>query len=211
MTGFTNVESSLAGKWLELVKEKEIAPGIRRVAILFDPKLAPGGGSYYTRLIETAAPSFAMAPTVAPVHDAVDIERSIAEFSRAPDGGLLALPDATTNTHRELIIALAARHRVPAIYEFRDIVTRGGLISYGVDTVGQFRRAADYVDRVLKSAELAALPVQLPTKYELAINLKTANALGPTVPPSMLVAADEVMKSLSEIGHFRYWPLVGAP
>src|SRR6476646_2513314 len=179
-TGFTNVESSLTGKWLELLKE--IAPRVKRVAFLFNPKLAPGGGLYYTRLIEAAAPSFAVTPTVAPVHGAADIERAIGEFVREPNGGLVVLPDATTLVNRKLIVALAERHRVPAIYAFRIIVTDGGLISYGIDVVDQFRQAAGYVDRILKGAKPAELPVQLPTKFAMDINLKTAKRLGLNVP-----------------------------
>jgi putative ABC transport system substrate-binding protein len=171
VTGFTNVESSLTGKWLELLKE--IAPSVKRVAYIFDPKLAPGGGSYYTRLIEGTAPSFAVAPITTPVHDAVEIEHAIREFVREPNGGLLVLPDGTTNTHRGLIVALAARYRVPAIYAFRDFVADGGLMSYGVDVVDLFRRAAGYVDRILKGAKSADLPVQLPTKFGALVAIGT--------------------------------------
>ena len=145
VTGFTNVESSMAGKWLELLKE--VAPNIKRVAFIFDPRVAPGGGSYYTNLIKSAAPSFAVALTATPVHDAVEIESAIGKFAREPNGGLLVLPDTTTRTHRRLIIALAAQYRAPAIYDFRDIVVEGGLISYGVDVADLIRRAAGYVDR----------------------------------------------------------------
>jgi putative ABC transport system substrate-binding protein len=192
VTGFTNVESSLAGKWLELLKE--IAPNIKRVAVIFDPKVAPGGGSYYTNLIKSAAPSFAVAPTATPVHDAVEIESAIGKFVREPNGGLLVLPDTTTRTHRRLIIALAAQYRVPAIYDFRDIVVEGGLISYGVDVADLIRRAAGYVDRVLKGAKPAELPVQLPTKFELVINLKTAKVLGLEVSSQLQQRADEVIE-----------------
>ena len=191
-TGFTNVESSLTGKWLELLKE--VAPGIKRVAFIFNPKLAPGGGSYYTRLIEASAPTFAVTPTVAPVQDAAEIERAIGEFVREPNGGLVVLPDATTLVHRKLIVALAERHRVPAIYAFRIIVTDGGLISYGIDVVDQFRQAAGYVDRILKGAKPAELPVQLPTKFAMDINLKTAKKLGLNVPLLMQQRADEVIE-----------------
>ena len=191
-TGFTNVEFSLTGKWLELLKE--VAPGIKRVAFIFDPKLAPGGGSYYTRLIEASAPTFAVTPTVAPVHDAAEIERAIGEFVREPNGGLVVLPDATTLVHRKLIVALADRHRVPAIYAFRIIVMDGGLISYGIDVVDQFRQAAGYVDRILKGAKPAELPVQLPTKFAMAINLKTAKRLGLNVPLLLQQRADEVIE-----------------
>ena len=191
-TGFTNVEFSLTGKWLELLKE--VAPGVKRVAFIFNPKLAPGGGSYYTRLIEASAPPLAVMPTVAPVHGAADIERAIGEFVREPNGGLVVLPDATTLVHRGLIIALAARHRVPAIYAFHDIVVDGGLISYGIDVVDQLRQAAGYVDRILKGAKPAELPVQLPTKFVMSINLKTAKALGLDVPLLLQQRADEVVE-----------------
>jgi len=191
-TGFTNVEFSLTGKWLELLKE--VAPGIKRVAFIFNPKLAPGGGSYYTRLIEASAPTFAVTPTVAPVQDAAEIERAIGEFVREPNGGLVVLPDATTLVHRKLIVALAERHRVPAIYAFRIIVADGGLISYGIDVVDQFRQAAGYVDRILKGAKPAELPVQLPTKFAMDINLKTAKTLGLNVPLFMQQRADEVIE-----------------
>ena len=192
VTGFTNVEFSLTGKWLELLKE--VAPGIKRVAFIFDPKLAPGGGSYYTRLIEASAATSAVVPTVAPVHDAVEIERAIGEFVREQNGGLVVLPDATTLGQRELIVALAARHRVPAIYAFRDIVVDGGLISYGIDVVEQYRQAAGYVDRILKGAKPAELPVQLPAKFEMTINLKTAKTLGLDVPLLLRQRADEVIE-----------------
>ena len=192
VTGFTNVEFSLTGKWLELLKE--VAPSTKRVAFIFNPKLAPGGGSYYMRLIEATASSFAVTPTATPVHDAAEIERTIGEFAREPNGGLVVLPDATTLVHRAVIIAMAARHRVPAIYAFRDIVVDGGLISYGVDVLDQFRRAAGYVDRILKGAKPAELPVQLPTKFVMTINLKTARALGLDVPLFLQQHADELIE-----------------
>jgi putative ABC transport system substrate-binding protein len=191
-TGFTNVEFSLTGKWLGLLKE--IAPGVKRVAFMFDPKLAPGGGSYYTRLIEASAPTFGVVPTVAPVHGTAEIEHAIGEFVGEPNGGLVVLPDATTVVHRGLIVALAARHRVPAIYAYRDITADGGLISYGIDVVDEFRQAAGYVDRILKGAKPADLPVQLPTKFVMAINLKTAKGLGLDVPLLLQQRADEVIE-----------------
>jgi putative ABC transport system substrate-binding protein len=191
-TGFTNVEFSLTGKWLGLLKE--IAPGIKRVAFIFDPKLAPGGGSYYTRLIDASAPSFGVVPTVAPVHGTAEIEHAIGEFVGEPNGGLVVLPDATTVVHRGLIVALAARHRIPAIYAYRDITADGGLISYGIDVVDEFRQAAGYVDRILKGAKPADLPVQLPSKFVMAINLKTAKALGLDVPLLLQQRADEVIE-----------------
>jgi len=189
-TGFTNVEFSLTGKWVGLLKE--IAPGIKRIAFILDPKLAPGGGSYYTSLIEASAASFAVVPTIAPVHDAGEIERAIGEFVAEPNGGLVVLPDATTVVHRGLIAALAARHRVPAIYAYRDVVADGGLIAYGIDVVDEFRQAAVYIDRILKGAKPADLPVQLPTKFLMAINLKTAKTLGLDVPLLLQQRADEV-------------------
>jgi putative ABC transport system substrate-binding protein len=192
VTGFTNVESSLTGKWLELLKE--VAPGIKRVAFVFDPKLAPGEGSYYTRLIQTAAPNFAVAATALPVRGAAEIERTVSEFVRLPDSGLVVLPDATTVVNRGLIVAVAARYRVPAIYAFRFAVADGGLISYGADIVDQFRQAAGYVDRILRGANPAELPVQLPTKYVMSINLKTAKALGLDLPLLLQQRADEVIE-----------------
>jgi ABC-type uncharacterized transport system substrate-binding protein len=191
-TGFTNVEFSLTGKWLELLKE--VAPRVKRVAFIFNPKLAPGGGSYYTRLIEASAPSFAVVPTVAPVHGAADIERAIDEFVREPNGGLVVLPDATTLVHRRLIVALAARHHVPAIYAFRIVVIEGGLMSYGIDVVDQYRQAAGYVDRILKGTKPAELPVQLPAKFVMSINLKTAKGLGLDVPLLLQQRADELVE-----------------
>jgi putative ABC transport system substrate-binding protein len=191
-TGFTNVESSLTGKWLELLKE--VAPHVKRVAFIFDPKLAPGGGSYYTRLIEASAPSFAVTPAVAAVHGAADIERAIGEFGREPNSGLVVLPDATTLVNRKLIVALADQYRVPAIYAFRVIVTEGGLMSYGIDVVEQYRQAAGYVDRILKGAKPAELPVQLPTKFVMSINLKTAKKLRLDVPLLLQQRADEIVE-----------------
>ncbi len=191
-TGFTNAESSLTGKWLGLLKA--IMPSIDRVAFIFDPKVAPGGGSYYTSLMESAAPSFAVASAAMPVHSAADIERDVVNFASKPNGGLLVLPDATTNVHRELIIGLAARHRVPAVYAFRYIAVEGGLMSYGVDVAELFRRAAIYVDRILKGAKPADLPVQLPEKFQLVLNLKTAATMGLTIPTSLQLLADEVIE-----------------
>ena len=190
-TGFTNVESSLTGKWLELLKE--VAPRVKRVAFIFNPELAPGGGSYYTRLIEASAPASAVTPIVAPVHSAADIERAIGEFVGEPNGGLVVLPDITTVVNRRLIVALADRHHVPAIYAFGVVVTEGGLISYGIDVVDQFRQAAGYVDRILKGTKPAELPVQLPAKFVMSINLKTAKGLGLDVPLLLQQRADEVV------------------
>jgi putative ABC transport system substrate-binding protein len=192
VTGFTNAEASLTGKWLGLLKDT--APSIKRVGFLFDPKLAPGGGAYYTGLVETAATASAVAPTAMPIHDADDIKRAIDDFAPTPNSGLLVLPDGTTNFHRTLIIMLADRYRLPAIYAFRNFADEGGLMSYGVDVVELFRRAAYYVDRVLKGAKPAELPVQLPEKFQFVLNLKTARALGIAVPPGVMAIADEVIE-----------------
>jgi putative ABC transport system substrate-binding protein len=191
-TGFTNVEASLGGKWLEVLKE--IAPGVARVAVMFDPKTSAGGGSYYLRLVEGAAASIAVQMIATPIQDAAEIERAMDAFSREPNGGLLVMPDVTTNTHRELIIATAARHRLPAVYPFRNFVAEGGLASYGVDIPDLYRRAATHVDRILRGAKPSELPVQAPVKFELALNLKTARALGLEVPPMLLARADEVIE-----------------
>jgi putative ABC transport system substrate-binding protein len=191
-TGFTNVEASLGGKWLEVLKE--IAPGVARVAVMFDPKTSAGGGSYYLRLVEGAAASIAVQMIATPIQDAAEIERAMDVFSREPNGGLLVMPDVTTNTHRELIIATAARHRLPAVYPFRNFVAEGGLASYGVDIPDLYRRAATHVDRILRGAKPSELPVQAPVKFELALNLKTARALGLEVPPMLLARADEVIE-----------------
>jgi putative ABC transport system substrate-binding protein len=190
-TGFTNVEFSLTGKWVELLKE--VAPGVKRVAFIFNPDLAPGGGSYYTRLIEASAPRFAVTPTLLRIRSAADIEHAIGEFVREPNGGLVVLPDAATLVNRKLIVALADQYRVPAIYAFSTVVTDGGLMSYGIDVVDQYRQAAVYVDRILKGAKPAELPVQLPSKFVMWINLKTAKRLGLEVPLLLQQRADEII------------------
>jgi putative ABC transport system substrate-binding protein len=191
-TGFTNAEASLTGKWLGLLKE--IAPKMARVGYLFDPKVAPGGGTYYTSLINTAAAASAVVPAAMPVHGSDDIERAIDDFAHTPDGGLIVLPDATTNLRRVQIIALVGRYRLPAIYAFGNLAEEGGLMSYGVDVAEQFRLAANYVDRILKGAKPADLPVQLPEKFEFVLNLKTAKTLGIQIPPGVQAIADEVVE-----------------
>jgi putative ABC transport system substrate-binding protein len=190
-TGFTPFEYSLSGKWLELFKE--IAPNLTRIAILRDPAVATGIGQFAA--IQAMAPSsFGVELSPIDVRDVGEIERDVAAFARESNGGLIVTASSGAIVHRELIIMLAARHRLPAVYPFRFFVTSGGLISYGPDTTDQFRRAAGYVDRILKGEKAADLPVQSPTKYELAINLKTANALGLTMPPSPLARADQVIE-----------------
>jgi putative ABC transport system substrate-binding protein len=190
-TGFFATEPSLGGKWLELLKE--IVPGLRRVAVIFNPETSTGGTSYL-HAVETAAPLFSVAATGAPVHHAGDIELAISSLVREPGGGLIVLPDAFTASHLKQIIELAARYRLPAIYAGRDYANEGGLMTYGTDTIDLYRRAASYVDQILKGANPANLPVQAQTKFGLVINLTTANALGLTVPPSLLDRADDVIE-----------------
>ena len=173
---------------------KEMMPSINRVAFIFDPKVAAGGGSYYTKLIEAAAPQFQVSPTAVPIRGSADIESAVGDFLRIPNGGLLVLPDSTTNFYRERIIAIAAQHRAPAVYAFRNIVADGGLMSYGVDVVELFRRAATYVDRILRGAKPADLPVQLPDKFQLVLNLRTAAAMGLTIPTPLQLLADEMVE-----------------
>ena len=189
-TGFTIFEFSMGGKWLELLKQ--IAPGITRAAVLRDASLASGAGEFGA--VQTVAPSFGVELHPVDVRDADEMDRAITAFASESNGGLIVTQNATAILHRKLIIALAARHRLPAIYAYSSFVTDGGLISYGPDSMDGYRRAAGYVDRILKGAKPADLPVQAPVKYELAINLKTARALGLEVPPSVLARATEVIE-----------------
>jgi len=189
-TGFTLSEFGTSGKWLELLKE--IVPRVARAGVLRDSS-APGGIGQFAA-IQTVAPSIAVELIPLNVRDAGEIELAIATFAHSSNGGLIVTASALAAVHRDLIVALAARHRLPAVYPFHYYATSGGLISYGPDTVDPYRRAADYVDRILKGEKPADLPVQAPTKYELVINLKTAKALGLTVPDSLLARADEVIE-----------------
>jgi putative ABC transport system substrate-binding protein len=189
-TGFLQFEYTLSGKWLELLKQ--IAPGVTRAAILRDPAITAGIGQF--AVIQSLAPSVGVDVRAINVHDAGEIERAITAFARAPNGGLILTASALAVVHRELIIALAARHKLPAVYYRRHFAVSGGLASYGYDLVEQFRSSAGYVDRILKGEKPADLPVQAPTKYELVINLKTAKALGLDVPPTLLARADEVIE-----------------
>jgi putative ABC transport system substrate-binding protein len=191
-TGFTNAESSLTGKWVGLLKE--IKPGLAHVGYIFDPKLAPGGGTYYAGLVQSEAASSALASTPLPLHEPRQIESMIDQFAQTPNGGLVVLPDAGTNLYRAQIISAAGRARTPAIYGFRNLAEEGGLMSYGVDVTELFRRAANYVDRILKGAKPGDLPVQLPDKFEFVINLKTAKALNIQIPPGVLAIADAVIE-----------------
>jgi putative tryptophan/tyrosine transport system substrate-binding protein len=190
VTGFANIEASLAGKWVELLSE--IAPGLKRVAIMFNPDTAPA--SAYMPSFETAARSLKVVPITAPVHGDVEIEAAIINLGRQPGGGLVVLPDVFAGTHRTSIISAAARNNVPAVYTQSFYARDGGLLSYGFDQVDLFRRAATYVDRILRGANPGDLPVQFPTKFEMAVNLTTAKALGLMVPQSILLSADEVIE-----------------
>src|SRR6516165_7382841 len=185
ITGFANLEASLGGKWLELLSE--IAPGLKRAAIMFNPDTAPA--SAYMPSLETAARSLKVVATLAPVHSDIEIETAITALGREPGGGLVVMPDVFMNVHRAPIISAAARNNVPAVYYQSYYIRDGGLLSYGPDQVDIFRRAASYVDRILRGAKPAELPVQLPTKFEVVVNLKTAKALGLAIPPSILLRA----------------------
>jgi putative tryptophan/tyrosine transport system substrate-binding protein len=189
-TGFISFEYVISAKWLELLKD--IAPQLKRVAVLREPDVAAGIGQL--AVIQAAAPSFGVEVRPVSVRDADQIERAVTAFARSSDGGLIVTASSLAAVHRKLIIALAARLRLPAVYGLRYHATSGGLISYGPDTIAPFRRAAGYVDRILKGEKPADLPVQAPTKYELVINLKTAKALGLTVPDTVLARADEVIE-----------------
>jgi putative ABC transport system substrate-binding protein len=191
ITGFTSFEPAMGTKWLAMLKD--IAPGLARVAVMFNPDTAPFARMFW-QSVEDAAPSFDVKPIQAPIREVGEIEHAIEALARDGNGGLMVLPDISTLNHRDLIIALASRHRLPAIYPFRYFATSGGLMSYGIDVPDVCRRAASYVDRILKGAKPGDLPVQFPTKFELAINLKTAKAMGLTVPISMQQLADEVIE-----------------
>jgi putative ABC transport system substrate-binding protein len=189
-TGFVQYEYGLGGKWLELLKE--IAPRVTRAAVLRDAAITAGVGLWGA--IQTAAPSFGIEVNPVNVRDASEIERTLTVFAHEPNGGLILTGSALSAAHGDLIVAIATRHKLPAVYFSRQFVDGGGLISYGPDTVDQFRRAASYVDRILKGEKPGDLPVQAPTKYELVINLKTAKTLGLTIPPAVLSRADEVIE-----------------
>ena len=190
VTGFLVFEYGISAKWLELLKE--ITPHVTRAAVIRDAAIASGTGQWGA--LQSVAPSFGVELSPVNMLDAGEIERAIAAFARSPNGGVILTGSALAMIHRDLIITLAARHKLPAVYAFRFYVTAGGLISYGPDTIDQYRRAAAYVDRILKGEKPADLPVQAPTKYELVVNLKTAKALGLTVPDSLLARADEVIE-----------------
>jgi putative ABC transport system substrate-binding protein len=190
ITGFATEEASLGGKWLELLSE--IAPGLKRVAIMFNPDTAPA--SAYMPSFEAAVRSLKVEPIIAPVYSDAEVETTIISLGREPGGGLVVMSDAFTLGHRAPIILAAARNNVPAVYGLSESARDGGLLSYAVDRVDLFRRAASYVDRILRGEKPGDLPVQLPTKYEMVLNLKTAKALGLAVPPSIMLRTDEVIE-----------------
>ena len=189
-TGFASTEYGMSGKWLELLKQ--VSPGLTRAAVIRDPSIASGSGQLGA--IQAVGPFLGVEVSPIDARDATEIERAVTDFARSPNGGLIVPASTPAIFHRKLIITLAARHRLPAVYPYRFFVADGGLISYGADSVEPFRRAAGYVDRILKGEKPGDLPVQAPTKYELVINLKTAKALGLDVPPSVLARADEVIE-----------------
>jgi putative ABC transport system substrate-binding protein len=189
-TGFINFEYSIGAKWLEILKQ--VAPGVTRAAVLRDPFITAGTGQFGA--IQSTAPSLGVEATPVNVRDASEIERAVVAFARSSNGGLIVTGSALAVVHRNLIITLAARHKLPAVYFERNFVASGGLISYGPDYLDQFRRAAGYIDRILKGEKPADLPVQAPTKYKLVINLKTAKAAGLTMPSTLLATADEVIE-----------------
>jgi putative ABC transport system substrate-binding protein len=189
-TGFMMFEYSLCGKWLELLKQ--VAPGLKRAAVLWDPAVPSGIGQF--AIIQSVAPSVGVEVRPINIGDVAQVERGVAAFAQAANGGLIVTSSALSEVHRDLIITLAARYKLPAVYSERHWVAQAGLVSYGPSFIDQFRRAAGYVDRILKGEKPADLPVQAPTKYELVLNLKTAKVLGLTLPPTMLALADEVIE-----------------
>jgi putative ABC transport system substrate-binding protein len=189
-TGFALPEYSSSGKWLEILRQ--IAPRTRRAVVLRDPTTATGLGQFAA--IQSAASFLAIELRPVDIRDAGEIDRALTAFAQAPNGGLVVTNGQYAFIHRELIIALAARHRLPAVYPYRSLVANGGLVSYGTDSIDPYREAARYVDRILKGEKPADLPVQAPSKYELVLNLKTAKALGLTIPETLLATADEVIQ-----------------
>jgi putative ABC transport system substrate-binding protein len=191
ITGFTNFEASIGGKWLQLLKE--VDPRIVRVAVIYNPQTAPFAG-LFLRSVQSAAPTFAVEAVAMPVQNDADIEAALTMFAGRPAGGLIGIPDSFTGEHRALIIALAARHRLPALYSTLSFTPSGGLMAYSVDTRDLMQRAAAYVDRILNGANPAELPVQQPAKFQLSINLKAAKAIGLDLAPTLVARADEVIE-----------------
>ena len=192
VTGFTVLHASIAGKYLEMLKE--MAPQLARVAIMYNPNSVPDDGKFFSRPFIASATKFKVRPITAEVHDPSEIENAIMKLGRESGSGLVLVPDNFMSVHRDLIISLTAQFRIPAIYPYRYFAEAGGLMSYGVDAIDQFRRASEYVSRILHGAKPADLPVQAPTKFELVINLRTAKALGLVIPKILLAGADEVIE-----------------
>jgi putative tryptophan/tyrosine transport system substrate-binding protein len=192
VTGFTNLEASITAKLMELLKE--IAPRTSRVSVMFNPATSPEGGSYFLKPIEAAAPLLKTKLTAAPVHNPAEIDAAMLSLSHEPDAGLIVVPDIFIMAHRQQIITLAAQYRLPAVYAYRLFPASGGLVSYGTDLVDLFRRSTSYVDRILKGEAPANLPVQMPVKFELVVNLKAAKAFGLDIPMSVQERADEVIE-----------------
>ena len=192
ITGFHNSEDAIGGKWLELLSQ--IAPSVSRAAMIFDPDTSPRHGNYYMPDFQAAAKSLNVEPIAVPVHNVAELEKAIAELAREPGGGFVAMADFFLFIHRAAMISLAAKYRVPAVYPWREVPVAGGLLSYGPDLEDIVRRAPAYVDRILKGERPADLPVQVPTKFDIVLNLKTAKALALSIPPTLLVRADEVIE-----------------
>jgi putative ABC transport system substrate-binding protein len=192
ITGFINFEESMGGKWLELLKE--VAPAVKRAAIMFNPDTSPGGGGYFLHSFEAAGTALGVKPIVAPVRNPSEIEKVIGDLAREPDGGLVLMPDIFLQLHREQVMTLAERHKLPVVYWLGAYAKEGGLLGYGPDYLDLFRRSASYVDRILKGEKPSNLPLQVPTKFELVINLKTAKALGLDVSLSLQQRANEVIE-----------------
>jgi putative ABC transport system substrate-binding protein len=192
ITGFTVLHASIAGKYLEILKE--MVPQLARVAIMYNPNSVPDGGTFFSRPFIESATKLKVRPITAEVHDASEIENAVTKLGRESGSGLILVPDNFMSVHRDLIISLTAQFRIPAIYPYRYFAEAGGLVSYGVDAIDQFRRASEYVSRILRGAKPADLPVQAPTKFELVINLRTAKTLGIVIPRILLAGADQVIE-----------------
>jgi|SRR6476646_9147038 ABC-type uncharacterized transport system substrate-binding protein len=192
ITGFTNIEPAMGGKYLQLLKE--MVPDVTRAAMLFNPKSTPGGGAYFAPSFEAAGPRLSIQTIKSAVHDVAEIEQAVSSLARNKGAGLVVIGEPFTNLHRSKILELTTRYRIPTICPYRFYAVNGCLVSYGVDLADQFRRAATYVDRILKGDDPATLPVQSPVKFELVVNLKTAKTLGIAVPPTLVARADEVIE-----------------
>ena len=192
ITGFTVLHASIAGKYLEILKE--MVPQLARAAIMYNPNSVPGGGTFFSRPFIESATKLKVQPITAEVHDRSEIENAVMKLGRESGSGLILVPDNFMSVHRDLIISLTAQFRIPAIYPYRYFAEAGGLVSYGVDAIDQFRRASEYVSRILRGAKPADLPVQAPTKFELVINLRTAKALGIVIPRILLAGAEQVIE-----------------